>query len=237
MENRSPIFVAGCGHSGTSLLLNILGAHSNIYAVPYETRFAFKPSETQKALIKGFNKATQEAGKKRWVEKTAQHALKVGYLKKMFPDALFVLMIRDGRDVACSIKARTDSFGHGVKRWVSDNRQAEKHWSTQRVAVIRYERLIEDFEATVSWVTCFLSEAYEPAMKNYRESLSKIEVDGQAPITPKEHEKFRAWQVRQPLFDGRGRWKKDMSEEEKRFFKEKAGKMLIEYGYAQDETW
>ena len=33
----SPIFVVGCGHSGTSLMRRLLGLHRRIYALPFET--------------------------------------------------------------------------------------------------------------------------------------------------------------------------------------------------------
>lgn len=41
-------------------------------------------------------------GKKRWGDKTPQHALYLPEIKKVFPDAKFIHLIRDGRDVAVS---------------------------------------------------------------------------------------------------------------------------------------
>ncbi|MCL1888154.1 MAG: sulfotransferase, partial [Kiritimatiellaeota bacterium] len=36
-----PVFVVGCGHSGTSLVMRVLGEHSAFCAVPYESRCAW----------------------------------------------------------------------------------------------------------------------------------------------------------------------------------------------------
>lgn len=38
--DSSPTFIVGCGHSGTSVLLAILGAHPRIYPVTYESGIA-----------------------------------------------------------------------------------------------------------------------------------------------------------------------------------------------------
>ncbi|PSP34707.1 MAG: hypothetical protein BRC57_11365 [Cyanobacteria bacterium QS_8_48_54] len=53
----------------------------------------------------------------------------------------------------------------------------------------------------------------------------------------RSHEKYRNWQINQPLFDGRNKWKNKINEEEKQFFKEKAQKYMIEFGYQIDDNW
>jgi hypothetical protein len=42
---RPPIVIAGCGHSGTTLLLSILDAHSAIFGVPYEAKLGKSEGE------------------------------------------------------------------------------------------------------------------------------------------------------------------------------------------------
>jgi len=51
-------------------------------------------------------------GKKRWLEKTPGHIFEVQNLVKWFPDAKFLHVIRDGRDVALSLRS---------KGWLSTN--------------------------------------------------------------------------------------------------------------------
>jgi hypothetical protein len=36
-----PVFIVGCGHSGTSVTLAMLGNHSNLYAVPFESSLMY----------------------------------------------------------------------------------------------------------------------------------------------------------------------------------------------------
>ncbi len=50
------------------------------------------------------------------------------------------------------------------------------------------------------------------------------------------HEAYRNWQINQPLFDGRGKWK-NLTQEEKQLIKDRVGEMLIEYGYTTDLNW
>jgi hypothetical protein len=40
-RENPPVFIVGCGHSGTSFLLAVLGAHSRLCAIPEETRLAY----------------------------------------------------------------------------------------------------------------------------------------------------------------------------------------------------
>jgi len=48
---------------------------------------------------------------------------------------------------------------------------------------------------------------------------------------------LRNWQINQPLFDGRGRWIKEMTEDDKVIFKDKAQKYLEKFGYADANSW
>jgi hypothetical protein len=147
-------------------------------------------------------------------------------------------MLRDGRDVACSIRDRTGDFESAVERWINDNRRAEEHLSDERVKRIKYEELVQNFQQTVQSICSFLGEKYDESMR-YFHKRDKHYYDWRIvkPSSPEDHERLRNWQVNQPLYDGSGRWKKDMSKREKKYFKERAGKMLVEYGYSDGLEW
>ena len=234
MIDSPPVFVCGCGHSGTALLIAILGSHSRIYAIPGETRIAKYdgPQRFQRAL-KRFDRMTISARKRRWVEKTPKHICHIGKILKWCPDARILLIIRDGRDVAYSFKMRTGSLEKGIRRWVKDNLAGKEFWENPNVHVVRYEDLVSDFESTVRDMQSFLNEDYECGMKDYHKIPRKWYSDKIA--KPKatfkmDHEQYRNWQINQPLFDGRGRWKK-MSAEELSLVNDIAGEMLAEFGY------
>ncbi len=238
---QPPIFIAGPGHSGTSLLLAILGAHSNLFAIPQESNVAYASGSAQRKLVRRFCKMAVAHGKSRWVEKTPRHIKKIDELLALFPDARIVITMRDGRDVACSYKVRRGSgIEEHVEHWVAAVEQAERYRDHPQVRVLRYEDLILDFEGTMKGLMVFLGEAYEPGQAEYhKKPIAFYWHNAKKPAYSHSgnHEQHRNWQVNQPLFDGRGRWKKEMEPAEKEVFKREAGTLLVDLGYAADDDW
>lgn len=236
-----PIYIIGCGHSGTSLLLSILDAHSRLYSIPGESYLAFKDREEQYALLDEFERSTIASGKQRWVEKTPTHVREIDELLQLTPDAYFLVMLRDGRDVACSIRDRTGDFEQGVERWIRDNREAEKYLSNPQFCRVKYEKLVKEFEETLNDVLKFCGEKFQHKICKYHEENKYFfSQDISRPDSVKDgegHDQYRNWQINQPIFDGSGRWRDEMSENEKITFKEKAGEMLIRYGYTERNGW
>jgi hypothetical protein len=245
-SENPPTFIVGCGHSGTSLLLAVLGAHSKIHAVPYESAIAYDYVRNVAGLkaeaaqqLRHFDQLAIAANKMRWVEKTPAHILALDDLLKRCPNAAILLIIRDGRDVACSIQDRTGSLEIGINRWVNDNRAGQAFWSHPRVYRLHYEALIENFAATMTGVLHFLGEKFEPGLAEYNKTARRYyseQLEKPPNAFGTNHEQYRNWQINQPLFDGRGKWKR-LAEREKDLIKKLAGDMLIEYGYARDKNW
>ena len=140
----APVLICGCGHSGTTLMLSILGAHSQLQAIPFESSFVRRPGPEAMDFQTLFNVLCLHHQRRRWVEKTPMHVHFMRTVLETIPNAQMILCVRDGRDVACSIRNRHDDFGMGVARWLRDNRAAEPFWTHSRVYVVRYESLVED---------------------------------------------------------------------------------------------
>ena len=212
-----PTFLVGCPHSGTTLLLAILGSHSSIYAIPKESDIASEDDQSRfKAAIAEFDRATITAGKKRWIEKTPRHIRNLGRITTWTPDAKIIIIIRDGRDVVCSLKARNGDIEKSINQWVNLNRKGQEYWDNPNVYVVKYEDLIEKFEEVVSGILTFLDEPFESGMQDYHKTKrkwysNKIEKPGK--VTGNSHGQHRNWQINQPLFDGRGRWKELSNED------------------------
>jgi len=233
-----PVFIVGCGHSGTSLLLSVLGSHESFYDVPEESYLAFKNESEAHSLLRRFRREAIASGCARWVEKTPKHVRRIQTLLRYRPSGRVIVMLRDGRDVACSIRDRTGDFENAVERWVNDNRRAEEHLTDRRVKRIKYEDLVQNFEQTARFVCDFISEKYDKSMKYFhKRDMYYYDWRIAKPSGPEDHERLRNWQVNQPLYDGSGRWKNDMSEAEKIKFKKSAGEMLLKYDYSSGLDW
>jgi len=231
-----PIFIVGAPHSGTTIMLALLDSHSRLYAIPGST--CVGPTRLTPILPPLFNLLTLGNGKHRWVEKTNDNISHLDTLLSMSPDARVIIMLRDGRDVANSLFERTGSLTYGARRWISDNVTGRPHWDHPRVRVIKYEDLIADSVATLSEILEFVGEEFEEQclqhhLRPRRYLAAKVR---RAPdLTGSNFELHRNWQINQPLFDGRGRWRKTLSPEQLSVLSEEGvDELLAEYGYPPD---
>jgi tetratricopeptide (TPR) repeat protein len=243
IEVNNPVFIVGCGHSGTSIMLAILSNHPHFYPITYESAL-FKRSESEiREIMLQWDRECIEAGKKRWIEKTPPHIFHIQKFLLHRPQSKFILMLRDGRDVVCSLKYRTEykSFEERVERWIYDNLAGLPYWNHSKVMVVKYEDLVGETEITLKKVFSFLGENYVSQVLDYHqqqkhwyhsEITKPLEI-----MTHEDHHKLRNWQINQPLFDGTGRWKIEMKEQDKIIFKKVSKDYLIEFGYAPNDVW
>jgi hypothetical protein len=240
--NNAPIFIVGVGHSGTSLLIKLMGLHSRIGIIPFETNFAYvwpEPCEKARKFFARCSRFASCLGKARWVEKTPSHIFRIKEILEHVPEGKILLIIRDGRDVAYSFKERFGTVKGGVERWINGNRAGEAFWKHPNVHVVKYESLVTDLEKTLREIMAFLGEEFEERQLRHHETpvyyfSSRIDNPG-GPIGEK-HPQYRNWQINQPLFDGRGKWQR-LSEEEKQLVKTRMGEMLVAYGYTAGMDW
>jgi hypothetical protein len=177
-------------------------------------------------------------GKPRWAEKTPANINCFLDLDVIFPDAKFLHVVRDGRDVACSILTMNwgahppaRNFAEAAEYWVrtvSHGLTTGQHPSMAgKFMTVRYEPLVTNSEATLREVFTFLDEQWDPAVLNYHQKDRS-----------NEPEEFSKSQIAQPIFKSSiGRWKMDMGPKDKADFKRIAGPLLTELGYAQDDAW
>jgi len=115
MTSSAPIIIIGAARSGTKFLRDLLALADNLKAVPYDVNYIWrygnadcphdqldpeKLTEKQIAFIrKSLFKQAKLGKNDRLLEKTVSNTLRVPYVDAVFPDARYVHLIRDGRDV------------------------------------------------------------------------------------------------------------------------------------------
>jgi hypothetical protein len=167
-------------------------------------------------------------GKRRWGDKTPHYVHHVDHLLQLWPRARFVVLVRDGRDVALSL--RRMPFGPNnawaaAQWWARGIRAgaAAQHAHPESVLTVRYEDLAQRPAEEVRRLCEFLGLSYSDDM------LALEHVDP-ARIVPDQAAWFPT------LFDGIntsavGRWRREMGARDRRIFAALAGTELEQCGY------
>jgi glycosyltransferase involved in cell wall biosynthesis len=262
---NGPIFVVGAGRSGTTLMRVMLDSHPRICCGPelkllsdiagqYQTFAgrAFRPvmesygntlADVQRqfrgfieGLVENFRRAS---GKPRWAEKTPTNVDVMVPLGEIFPDARFIHILRDGRDVTCSLVTMdwinlstgrkapmVENMTAAARYWrntITAAREQAAHPSlTGRVLEVRYEALVTETAATMREVLAFIGEEWDDAVLTHHTKDHRS--------VPTESSTAQA--AKPVTQSALGRWKEDMTERDKAEFKAEAGALLTELGYA-----
>ena len=111
-----------------------------------------------------FRNYLQQRGKPRWVEKTGSNGYQLEHILKLYPLARVIHLVRDGRDVVCSLLKRDPRPYHAVSHWLY-NVSAALAWREHPAYLeVRYETLVAKPEATLHAICRHLDVAFEPQM-------------------------------------------------------------------------
>jgi hypothetical protein len=119
-----------------------------------------------------YNDLLRPLGKARLGDKTPPYIAIVPQLASLYPEAKFIHLIRDGRDVAISfVQLGFAQRCHDGRRfeWIAAMRAAHNYRSTHyadRILEVRYEELVRHPQSTLRQICAFLGEEFEPQMVN-----------------------------------------------------------------------
>lgn len=107
-------------------------------------------------------------GKTRWIEKTPRHLLHVDNIREAFPCAHIVRVVRDPRDVACSLTKvpwASDSILANMYRCLEDYRRTADFFTSDTCTItVRYEDLTARPEAELGRICRGIGEELEEDM-------------------------------------------------------------------------
>ncbi|WP_079478174.1 sulfotransferase [Halobacillus salinus] len=268
-RSTAPIFIGGAGRSGTTLLRVMLNAHPNLCSGP---EFKLMPdiinlynkmnSQGFESILKSyhldnqylketyakfisdlFNNFLLDNHANRIVEKTPHNVLMMKEVSQIFPEAKFIHVVRDGRDVASSLTDMKWTDFEGNPIWYVKNiNNASEYWMkvvsqglkdaqdpsmNGKVLLVSYEDLIDDPKSVMEKVLNFIDEPWSDLVLEH-EKVSRVN----EPIESSTE------QVSKKIYkSSKKRWREKFTEEDKGTFKQIAGEMLVHLGYEDNSNW
>jgi hypothetical protein len=189
-----PIFIIGSPRSGTTLLRLILDSHPRI-SCGEETHFlrdleaivgrnwdlvsSYGLSrdwwlERIRALYADFQEEVlKQSDKARWAEKDPTYTLHLSFIEELFPNAVYVHLLRSGYDVVASFRDRWGykSAARAARtewaRYVDAARALEAQLPADRFLELRYEDLVTEPVTQGRRLFDFLGEDFDPAVLDF----------------------------------------------------------------------
>lgn len=259
-----PIFIGGAPRSGLAVMRLLLDAHPSISCGPdtghvaltmtsknfedalgslHRDHFFLEPAAVRASFVRVLSAPMKQRattlGKRRWADKTALNILVFGQLARLFPDAQFIHLVRDGRDLAASlIERQWRSPSGALFEHCASAAAAGRYWASivtlglqaenspelaGRILRVRYEDLCERPEPTMHGVCRFLGEDFEGEILNLerrRPSVAGMELE-------------TADRLRLPLnASAVGRWRRDLRPEDAEAIRHAYAPIFTSLGYA-----
>ncbi len=258
-SSQPHIVMGGAPRSGTTVLRKLFDRHPHIrcgaetkifvpaafnlawlstsYAIPLpELRSMREGARSQAAFIDDFAaRVRADAGKTRWAEKTPQNIRNLDWIMARFPQASIIHIIRDGRDVVCSMRQHPDwrwldgewqkvlvprSTEWYARRWLADTAAGMAWRDDPRYLEVRYEDLVAHPSAVLRAICEGVGAADD--------------ADWLAEVGQRDE---GAGHTKRPDYEGAlsaasvGRWRGDLGAAEQREVERLCGPRLRELGY------
>ena len=117
-------------------------------------------------------------GKQRWVEKTPTHLVHLREIRRCYPDAPIIRIIRDPRDVALSmlnVPWGPSSFPAAILLWQWFDEQSARFFEVDRnTMTIRYEDVLCNTENELRKLCEFIGEEFELNMMDTSQSIRHL---------------------------------------------------------------
>jgi Sulfotransferase family len=180
--------------------------------------------------------------KSRWGDKSA-YLSAMEAVQAALPEAVFVHLIRDGRDVALSIVRQhwgPSTIAEAADWWCQGVREARRQAARLHSYLeVRYEDLVAGPEPSLRSACAAIDLPFDAAMLDYHrraparlaEMVAVRDPNSGRVVEPEERRAIHAGVEFPPQASWAGRWRREMSEAGLREFEARAGSLLRELGY------
>jgi hypothetical protein len=167
-------------------------------------------------------------GKRRWGDKTPRYVEHLPFLADLFPDAHFIHLVRDGRNVALSyadVPFGPTTVAKAARLWaerVASGVANGRDLGAGRYMEIRYEDMVDDATGQAKQLCDFLELPFDPGMLDYTERARDAVLPRATQYNP---------HVVEPPTPHVRTWERDMPESHIEIFEAVAGPVLDRLGY------
>ncbi|WP_067796286.1 sulfotransferase family protein [Actinomadura formosensis] len=186
------------------------------------------PPTLGSALATVFRAYAREHGKPRWGDKRPSYFRRVPMLRRMFPDAQFVHLVRDGRDAVSSLMRmpwfKGDLYAAALtwREAVDIGGRLGARLGPDTFCELRYEDLVTDPEDALRRLCAFLGEEYDAQMTEaYRHARRTVPLERRWHL--RTHEAVTTRQV--------GVWRERMADWEAELVEHVLARRLCHHGY------
>lgn len=205
---------------------------------------AVDPFTIRAGLRTFYAMCAERRGKPRWGDKTPRYGEHMVAISTLLPEAHFIHVIRDARDVACSLRTMWWEPGGDVTKHASQWRDRVIECRRQGRLVpnyleIRYEDMVGEPATTLLKICKFIAVPYDANMLEYHRSAGQrmaelgdlIRADGT--VVGLRDERLSIHQRTQlpPNRDRIGRWRTELTDPEIVAIEHAAGPLMTELGY------
>lgn len=232
-----PVFLVGCGRSGTTILGQTLGQHPSVTyleepreiweEVYPETDIwsAEAPIRSGRLFLDGsdcteaknaqlrqlFGAEIARTGRPRLLEKLPENCFRMGLIKKVYPDARFLHIIRNGVEVAASISRACTNSKRAGPEWpdwygVNDYKWEQLVAYAQQLAPYRdlpalcasdFDRGLLEWRLSIEAAKCFfaclpaddyLEVCYEELLRDAVAALGRVQAFIGVPLSGRVHD-------------------------------------------------
>ncbi|TKB44677.1 tetratricopeptide repeat-containing sulfotransferase family protein [Thalassotalea mangrovi] len=214
MPSPVPVFICGMFRSGSTLLEQVLGCHSQITPAGELAFFTKLREFIQRNFSSGTNQVNEQmlsswrnqyvellssydSGQKLVTDKRPDNIVNIPLIKAMLPDAKFIITQRNPLDIALSVLflrlGPSQSYATRVQD-ILDVCSVQQKWLQafqekykDDIIVVKYEDMVTNFTETVTTLLGRLDLNFEPDCFNFHNATNAVQTAS-------------VWKVREPLF-------------------------------------
>lgn len=204
---------------------------------------AIQPLNAADAVRAFYRLYAERQGKPRWGDKTPGYVKEMRLIARVLPEARFIHIIRDGRDVALSVIPMSwgpDDVTRAAEVWKERIERARAQTPyVPHYLEVHYEDVVRDTGSVLHRVCEFCELEFEAAMLAYHERASERlrEKERDLPRRKKPPQPAAARMAshalakRPPQASRVARWRQEMADAEVAEYERVAGPLLAELGY------